>query len=748
MASQTRSVDNIVSAEWVDPNQAFTENGLCTHFATKNGANVYNIINTPFTIPEGVTIDGIEVKTIRGTDADDYYTIELQTKAPAWKLKNGTSYQAVCADGAPETLGGAMDLWDGSWDAVHINSSSFQVRITFKASGKANTIYVDHIEITVYYTEIGTGILSIDTTPVKGEVFVEAESWGTAPQLRELPVGFYDVSFGEVLGYATPDPVVTEVKVDETTEVLGTYLEAWYCTLNGTIEATEENCDERGFDWGIESGNYTEEWTEAGSYGVGSFSHQITGLDLEKTYYFRAKAHNPGGWGYGEEKTAYFDIGVIEASADLLTEFVVGQDSTDLFAKYSVHREDSANLLCKLTVGVLSSSAELLGKFKARHLTTTELLGRYGIRQPGSTEIPAKTKIRQLASTELLGKFIFRQGITSELLGKGIIRHTDAIELLWKVDIQHSDSSELLVKGIITNIDSVDLLAEFVVGQDYSSGLFANCVIRQEISANLLGKSVIRTTGSVEFFGKFTVGILASSAELPGKFEVRPGRGDAKQPGSAEISAKTEIRRSGATEILGKLVLRLPSFADLLGKLIVGYSASASLLARSIIRCAGSVNLLSTFSVGHFLTQSPLGKFTVRHTATPVDLLGKCDIGKLSTSKALLGKFAVKHTATLDLLGKKIVRHIGTPVELLANAEIKNIDSAELSTKTDIRHSGLAEAYGHLIARNIGAAELLGKTVIRHSDSEELLGRFRTSTPDWLTQGVSAKAYTALTVLK
>ena len=77
-----------------------------------------------------------------------------------------------------------------------------------------------------------------------------------------------------------------------------------HAKLHGTITDTGgENCDQRGFEWGYETGVYPNSWTESGSYGIGSFSHQITGLDLSKTVYFRAKAHNSSGWGYGSEKS-------------------------------------------------------------------------------------------------------------------------------------------------------------------------------------------------------------------------------------------------------------------------------------------------------------------------------------------------------------------------------------------------------------------------------------------------------------
>jgi len=72
-------------------------------------------------------------------------------------------------------------------------------------------------------------------------------------------------------------------------------------TLNGRIDEAEPLCDERGFDWGTSPGVYPNSWTETGSFGVGDFSHPITGLAPDTRHYFRAKAHNSEGWAYGSE---------------------------------------------------------------------------------------------------------------------------------------------------------------------------------------------------------------------------------------------------------------------------------------------------------------------------------------------------------------------------------------------------------------------------------------------------------------
>jgi len=77
-----------------------------------------------------------------------------------------------------------------------------------------------------------------------------------------------------------------------------------HATLNGTITATGgENCDQRGFEWGYSTGSYPNSWTENGSFGTGAFSHQVTGLTNNSHVFYRAKAHNSAGWGYGGEQS-------------------------------------------------------------------------------------------------------------------------------------------------------------------------------------------------------------------------------------------------------------------------------------------------------------------------------------------------------------------------------------------------------------------------------------------------------------
>lgn len=96
------------------------------------------------------------------------------------------------------------------------------------------------------------------------------------------------------------------------------YIGGTHATLNGTITDTGgENAVERGFDWDVNSGApYANSWTESNSYGVGAFNRFVSGLPENQTIYFRAKARNSGGWGYGNElsfktpkKVGFSDVG-------------------------------------------------------------------------------------------------------------------------------------------------------------------------------------------------------------------------------------------------------------------------------------------------------------------------------------------------------------------------------------------------------------------------------------------------------
>jgi hypothetical protein len=160
------------------------------------------------------------------------------------------------------------------------------------------------------------------------------------------------------------------------------------------------------------------------------------------------------------------------------------------------------------------------------------------------------------------------------------------------------------------------------------------------------------------------------------------------------------------------------SWEDVPAAFVVG-QGSADLLGEFISENVGSADLLGEFIVRHSSSQDLLGVFAVRHEGTPVELLGKADVGQ--DSQNLLGTALVQQSGSVELLGKFDVGQDLT--ELLGKVEVRQSGSADLLGAAEIQQSGSTELLGNVVIRHPGSAELLGKGIIRQSDSAELLGK-------------------------
>ncbi|GAI47454.1 unnamed protein product, partial [marine sediment metagenome] len=121
-------------------------------------------------------------------------------------------------------------------------------------------------------------------------------------------------------------PVVAPTVTTQAADGIGFDSPSAHATLHGTITDTGgENPGEMGFDYDYDSGPpYASAWTETNSYGIGPFSHQVTGFTEGVMVYFRAKAQNSAGWGYGGElsfktpkawtKTLTDSLGLLDAT--------------------------------------------------------------------------------------------------------------------------------------------------------------------------------------------------------------------------------------------------------------------------------------------------------------------------------------------------------------------------------------------------------------------------------------------------
>lgn len=125
--------------------------------------------------------------------------------------------------------------------------------------------------------------------------------------LVDLDAGVPDTNLDWDVGYdADGDPQIFQVIVIPTvTTGEATDVESTTATGHGNITNNGgEDCDERGCEWGLASGGpYPNSVTESGSFGVGAYTCNLTGLPCNTIIYYRAKAHNSAGWGYGAEQS-------------------------------------------------------------------------------------------------------------------------------------------------------------------------------------------------------------------------------------------------------------------------------------------------------------------------------------------------------------------------------------------------------------------------------------------------------------
>jgi hypothetical protein len=145
---------------WSDPNAVkVSNNAYCTISSAFNSASdTIDVTNFSFAVPSGATINGIDVEIeCKGSGvgvAGDSFVQLL--KAGSAVGSNKALGSAWPTSDTYVSHGGASDLWGTTWTDSQINASNFGVRFAavINTSGTAS---VDHIRITVYYTEGGGG---------------------------------------------------------------------------------------------------------------------------------------------------------------------------------------------------------------------------------------------------------------------------------------------------------------------------------------------------------------------------------------------------------------------------------------------------------------------------------------------------------------------------------------------------------------------------------------------------------------
>lgn len=250
---------NAATTDWATQTNTTSDDAA---YATYGGAffdaseksEEFQLSNFGFAIPNGATIDGVQVLIDRkaGTASDVFdFNISLTKTAGVQvgtnKADTATAYGTTDASVTYGT--GTTDKWGTTWTEAEIEATGFGVVICVQTdAGGANEVAsIDYVNVTVHYTES----LSAPTVTTNTETGVGVSS----------------------------------------------------ATINGEITATGgQNSTVRGFAWGTSStlsNGDTSTTTESGDFGAATFSQGVSNLLAGKTYYFRAYATNSAGTSYG-----------------------------------------------------------------------------------------------------------------------------------------------------------------------------------------------------------------------------------------------------------------------------------------------------------------------------------------------------------------------------------------------------------------------------------------------------------------
>jgi len=145
---------------WSNPDNAkISDNVYTTTVLTASDSSHYLVAtNFGFAIPTGATINGLLAEVEDKVDANGPFSFW------GYAIKGGVVQTPRFALGTITTTetynsyGSSTDLWGETWTAEDINALDFGIVFQRgKSLTTTNTFSVDHIRITVYYTEAATG---------------------------------------------------------------------------------------------------------------------------------------------------------------------------------------------------------------------------------------------------------------------------------------------------------------------------------------------------------------------------------------------------------------------------------------------------------------------------------------------------------------------------------------------------------------------------------------------------------------
>ncbi len=240
-------------------------------YAAHTGTTYQTAIVKTFgiSIPSGSVINGIEVKAeFRASMYQPPWTPpdpkppQLPNAAAiriSLSKDSGSSYTATQEEtvvGIPDAIkyyGATDDLWSESWEAEDF-SSTFRVKVEGKGidlNGGGNvSVYLDHLQLVVYYTEARTGVLAQteagDTIAGTGTLLVAGVLAKTEANDTVAAAGALEIA-GALAKTEADDTLVSEITADTgwgdlvVTEANDTVASAGTVLIAGAAAPTEED---------------------------------------------------------------------------------------------------------------------------------------------------------------------------------------------------------------------------------------------------------------------------------------------------------------------------------------------------------------------------------------------------------------------------------------------------------------------------------------------------------------------------
>lgn len=148
---------SVGTVAWSNPTRAVSSNNSYATAVLGFSVISHYLKSTEFgfAIPAGNTITGIKVEVEVKTGGPQGI---LQSRLVKGGVIGSTSKQVLpTSSEAYLSMGGDGDLWSDTWTVDDVNAANFGATVRCTGPGGGTTFSVDHVRITVYYTETATG---------------------------------------------------------------------------------------------------------------------------------------------------------------------------------------------------------------------------------------------------------------------------------------------------------------------------------------------------------------------------------------------------------------------------------------------------------------------------------------------------------------------------------------------------------------------------------------------------------------